>query len=201
MPAQIDAGSQMGFVPASTSASEGDTRDVDVQELLELSPDVSATARRLGKLPAGLWLGSQRLTSWEFLVALSMAVVEANVSGAWPRTVALPRLKSAGAAGAFASLPSRGGGAGRVALTVNGEKNGQVSGVVEVTVSGRHADGMVELCIDGKVRAVSNRLPLSLRWDTKLESDGEHTILVRAVSRGQEIQELAKRRFVIRNAG
>jgi len=199
MPAQVDIAPAMGPVAPFSAQSEDEARHLDVQELLDLCPAASSAARRLGKLPIGLWVGPQRLSSCEFLVALCVAVMEAQASGSWPKTIVLPKVKFAGRGGAFGSLPSRGGRADGVAIAVNGEKNGQLSGVVEITVSARRAGGMVELCIDGKVRAASNKLPLSFRWDTREEKEGEHVLLVRAASKGQEIVELAKRGLVVRN--
>jgi hypothetical protein len=200
MPAQVDIGPGTGPVAAFNAQGEDEARRLDVQELLDLCPAASSAARRLGKLPTGVWIGSQRLSSCEFLVALCMAVMEAQASGSWPKTVVLPKLRFAGRGGALGSLPSRGGRADGVAVAVNGEKNGQLSGVVEITISARRTGGMVELCIDGKVRAASNRLPLSFRWDTREEREGEHVLLVRPASKSQETVELAKRVFTIKNA-
>jgi hypothetical protein len=200
MPAQVDIGPGAGPVAAFNGQGEDEARRLDVQELLDLCPAASSAARRLGKLPTGVWISSQRLSSCEFLVALCMAVMEAQASGSWPKAVVLPKLRFVGRGGGLGSLPSRGGRADGVAIAVNGEKNGQLSGVVEITISARRTGGMVELCIDGKVRAASNRLPLSFRWDTRGEREGEHVLLVRPASKSQGIVELAKRVFAIKNA-
>jgi hypothetical protein len=93
---------------------------------------------------------------------------------------------AASSSGAFGTATAGGAPALRPFIRLWLPTEGQLSGVASLTIEYDGPTAFTRVAIDGKAKAVSNMRHFDYSWDTRLESDGSHSVQVTAVNASNE---------------
>jgi hypothetical protein len=223
LPAEIlvpaDVFGPPGAGPSNTrqpSRGQG-ARTLLSEQVVQQSRAVIGLTAQFGALPAGVWVGSERLSCAEFFQALAsllrttknfqimpdvVSIVPCASPLKWqfaakpavtPTPTPAPRWEVQPMPAIPPSAPPDVGPSPR--LDVLPAPGSTVSGQVSLVAVYRSPGAYVVFRIDDRDRAITNAAPYTYSWDTRGEKDGEHKLVVSAIAANGD--PLARQEFTL----
>jgi hypothetical protein len=203
--------------PIAAPPGSGQGPAVQSSRLLTQCRPAGEMIRRTHTLPGGIWVQGRRLRAPEFLGAMATILQQLRYFGVMPDLIAIhpyqapPQWAEATALAAAPTTAAPGAAAQPIpaapappieapSLRLMPAAGQIVKGEAPLTVIYHGPAAFLRIAIDGKVAAVSNVSPFTVVWDTRLDTDGTHTVAAEAVAGGRVVAQ-ARIALTVKNGG
>lgn len=203
----------------ATAPQPGDARTMSPADLVAQCGPMAGLMRQIGRMPAGVWVGTQRLSPAEYTGGLATLLQHFRRNKTFPAQVgvkpylppkewmaAAPADPGAATGAAWPGGPAAGQPAEETPppppeakLALVPAKDTKLTGMAEIAALYQGPTAFARLFVNGRLVGISNRFPFTYKWDTRLEPDGPATVSAQAVGSQGEVLASAEQRYILSN--